>query len=466
MGSLEIALGAHATDAVPQGQGNVASASGKHDLISRTISGLELSGVLFAGEQTYIIWKPTLHIPRPRARLQRPAVYFTASLNLTSSALNGTKNDRGDFLKSFEPLPGNVLEPLQFDSALGGSTVHLPEDMITKVMPTSATVRNELKPIRRATKRAFPIGPALYTRIRYFTLPDAVIASLHLEASHLVYGSVTVDDVFLDVNGTAARHLTSSTDSQGLLAGDETVRLYKLVPQSQVSPTTPYPLSVRIRATVKIDRGSSVGLEVSWQTHVDLTKAALKPNYKWSRPLSGSQLQPPSRPSMHAGSRPSSSDLERKSKTAETGMLFSFTMRTMVRKSEEFGLEVHCHNRSGRTRRFALVVLHLIRHHTDKAEKVSSLENTDLIASIFNAPPLARTTAPDVLDLNPDVRIGPLPAGAVFETQMKFRAVASGPLDLGVIRIVDLDTRQTVDVREMPDVIALTLGEEVPRQVR
>ena len=72
----------------------------------------------------------------------------------------------------------------------------------------------------------------------------------------------------------------------------------------------------------------------------------------------------------------------------------------------------------------------------------STSEDTNLIASIFNAPPLERQKPPDVLDLNPDVRIGPLPPGACYETELRFRAMTTGVLELGAVRIVDVDSRQ------------------------
>lgn len=461
LGSIEIELAAHATDAVPQGHGNAASASGKHDLTSRIISGLEISNVLFAGEQTYIIWKPTLHLPRPKVRLQRPAVYFTAIINLASNALNASKSSRSDVLQSYETLPTNVLEPLQFDAALRGSSVYLPEDRITKVLPASATAGEGARPIRGATKRAFPILPALFTRVRYSVLPDALTASLHLETSQLVGGSLSITDASLDIRDADVRHLASSPHSKTLFAGDEVVNLYKLIPRVRSGTTTNTPVSVKIKATVNIERNSSVGLEVSWQAHVDLTKVALKPTYKWSRPLSGGSLRPPSRPSLQAGNRPSSDGIDQGALSSERGMTFNFTAQLAVTTGEHFTIGVHCINRSNRTRRFALVVLHARRQHPSKHLTAFSLESADLVASIFNAPHLERTKSPDVLDLNPDVRIGPLPPGAVFETHLKYRAMASGSLDLGVIRIVDLDTRQTVDVRELPDIIALESAEKV-----
>ena len=57
--SLELVLAAHATDAVPQGSGNAASASGKHDLTSRIIPGPESTRMLF-GSQFCIFSGPEL----------------------------------------------------------------------------------------------------------------------------------------------------------------------------------------------------------------------------------------------------------------------------------------------------------------------------------------------------------------------------------------------------------------------
>lgn len=461
LGSLEISLTANATDAVPQGQGNAASASGKHDLSSKTISGLEISNVLFAGEQTYIIWKPTMQISRPKVRLQRPAVYFTASLSPTATAANASRRDQSDVLKSFETLPANVLEPLQFDTALGGSEVYLPENRITRVLPTSGSTRGEVKPIRGATKRAFPLVPALFTRIRYSTLSDITVASLHLEASHLVSGTVELQDIRLEIEDTHVRHLTPSMNTEGLLAGAEKVEFYILTPSGKEKPRASSTVSVQIRAKVHIDQSSSVGLQIGWQAQVDLTKMATKPGYKWSRPLSGGPVMSPPRTSQQLG-RPSTGPKDLQTATGERGITFNFTAPPKVDHGTEFRIDVHCVNRSSRTRRFALVMLHAKRQNTVRQQADAESEKEDLVGSIYDAPASDRALAKplDVLDLNPDVRIGPLQPGAIFQTALEFQAVASGPLDLGVIRIVDLDTRQTVDVKELPDVIALGSVEE------
>lgn len=133
--SLELVLSAHATDAVPQGSGNVASASGKHDLDSKTIAASMFAQLATIAEKTVVVWRPTLHLSRPRVRLQRPAVYFTANLTFTSEAAKGSSAAQHDYLKSFEPLPANILEALQFDPALKNFDISLPESRVTKVAP-------------------------------------------------------------------------------------------------------------------------------------------------------------------------------------------------------------------------------------------------------------------------------------------------------------------------------------------
>lgn len=453
--SLEITLAAHATDAVPQGSGNAASASGKHDLTSKTISATDVAEIVSGTDCTYVVWKPVLHLSRPRTRLQRPAIYFTAHLTMGSEALDGFKRGGKDYLKSFEPLPANVLEPLNFDPSLSEVRIHLSETRITKVAPSAGRVHDDIKPVRGASKRAFPVVPALFTRVRYSSLPDAVVASLHLETTQLVTGTILIKSVDLDIANARIEPLCPLDSPKENRAGDEIILLYELTqtPESAVSSIST--VSVKVSASVLQDLESQIQLEVRLQAQVDLSQTASKPSYKWSRPLSGTSQQP-LRPLSQNIERPASIEATHKAPAGDSGIILNFTAPATAVRNEVFKLDVQCINRSSRLRRFALVVLQPKRTHTKSHEQqATGSENTDLMANLFNAPPLERQKPPDVLDLNPDVRIGPLPPGACFETQMKFRAMTTGVLDLGVIRIVDLETRQTVDVRELPDVIAL-----------
>lgn len=453
LSSVDVTIGAHATEAVPQGQGNAASASGKHDLLSKVVPGTDLTNVLFAGEQTYTFWSVELPIPRPKARLQRPAVYFTASISLTRDALNGSRAAAKVMLESFEALQANVLESLNFDPAMRQATVHLPEDRLVKVVPTSG--RDSTKTIRGVTKRAYPLLPALYTKNRYTTLQDAVLASLHLEASQLLPDTVTLEDVVFNVENAEVQRVTAQDEQKALAGGNEIVYLFRLLPDAAPPSKSNSAVTIKLSASVAIEQGNHAKVEMRWQSHVDFSQALVKPAYKWSRPLSASILQPPSaRVSLQAAPRSRSPSRERSPirSSGETGILFNFKAGAEAVRGENVRVAVHCVNCSDRPRRFALVMVPQKRQHARGRQRDSTLELADRVAKIFEAPVLERSQPPAILDRNADVRIGPLPPGAVYETSLSFTPTVAGHVDLGILRIVDLDTRQTIDVRGLPDI--------------
>ena len=465
---LTLSVNANATDAIPaEGRNNVASASGKHDLASKTYSAAENVDLVSVGEQTYAVWKPIIHLVRPRARLQRPAVYFTAILTLSTEALNATKEEQKDFLKSYQPLPANVLDPLRFDPSLSGSNIYLSEQRITKVAPPARRVDVSVKPIRGASKRAFSCVPALFTRLNYSPLPDASIASLHVETSNVIAGSVSIQNVSFEAPEVSATSLNSVAWPQSTHAGDEVIVLYRLEPRQAsfgVVPVANPTVTVSITATAELDQGSKVELNLSWQNPIDL-KQSSKPKHEWSRPLSTS-LPPHKQIPHHTGSRPTSSEGGVEPAAGESSIIFNFTAPPTVKLHTDFPLEVQCINRSNCKRRFALVVLQSKSAQRPVGQQPqptvpSDGSNATFVASSFDAPPLKREKRPDVLVLNPDCRIGPLPPGACFETEMRFRVIAIGVLNLGTVRVYDLDTRQTVDVKELPDVVALERSEGI-----
>ncbi|SMQ46823.1 unnamed protein product [Zymoseptoria tritici ST99CH_3D7] len=454
--SIELVVTAHATDAVPQGNGNVASASGKHDLSSQTFSGSSFLDVVSVGDHTYVVFEPTLPLPRPRARLQRPAVYFTATAKLAADVRRASRRNQKDYLKSYEPLPANVLEPLNHDPALRNSNIYLSETRVTKVTPPKpVNLDDVIKPIRGASKRAYPAVPALFTRIRYSTLPDSIIASLHVETSPLIAGTVDIKGVDFSLDKSPIEPLTAVALPLQTHSGDETIFLYGIPSRSPKPSSQPRSLSATIDAVAKLAQGSIVNLSIVMDTHLDYSDAdtSSKKTYTWSRPMNASSHHKSL--SIQSINRPPTRDTI-SSTAPEPGVIFTFTGPATTVVNQDFTLQVQCNNRSPRSRRFALVMLQPRKPHRSTALSQNTQPDTaDLIANIFNAPPLERIKPQDVLDLNPDVRISPLPAGACFDTMLKFRALKVGVLDLGALRIVDLEERRVVDVRELPEVVAL-----------
>jgi len=50
--------------------------------------------------------------------------------------------------------------------------------------------------------------------------------------------------------------------------------------------------------------------------------------------------------------------------------------------------------------------------------------------------------------------VSPLVPGSCHETEIKLLPLAAGPLRLDAIRIVDLNTNESTDIRDLPDIVA------------
>lgn len=402
---------------------------------------------------TYAIWKPTLHLIRPRVRLQRPAVYFTATLGLNSSTAVPSSTPAEHYLPSFGPLPANVLEPLRHDPSLGalGRQIHVSETRVTKVSPAASQLEDKPRPLRGATKRAFPTVPAFFMRMGYSALPDAVIASLYVEISSLIAGEVRLDDVNIEVPGLTIESLNEAAWPQRSRAGDEVVLLYRI--EKRVS-TTSAPskdmdlASVTIVATASLNQDSRVELETQWQAQVDMSHSQTPTFYKWSRPLSTGGAAHRRMLSQNS-SRPSMQDMSSK----EGEIIFTFTAPPTTKQGSEVEIQVQCLNKSNRSRRFAIVTAQRRSSSVSvkpRFERRANSNDTTAISAIHDA-----AGEHTVFTLTPDVRIGPLTAGACFETCLRYRTSSAGVLDFGTIRVIDLESRQTLDVAELPEVISL-----------
>jgi hypothetical protein len=441
---------------VPEGPGNSAAASGKHDIASTKAPATSDVDLVTVKDHTYVIWKPTLHLVRPRIRLQRPAVYFTVNLGLKSSNSTTAPNSEKQYLPSFEPLPANVLESLHHDPSLGSSAreIHVSETRVTKVSPSAAQLEDTPRPLRGATKRAFPAVPAFSMRIGYSALPDATIASLHVETSPLITGDVHLDGFRLELPGTTVHDLNQAVQSQRLKAGDEVVLLYRIERSSSEATQTSSSMdlaSVSIEATAHMDPDSSVQIKTQWQAQVDVSRDQKSMPYKWSRPLSAGNIahkrmlsQNSSRPSVHEVTHNSAKEGE---------IIFTFTAPATTKQGSIVEILVQCLNRSNRSRIFALVITQRRGSTTSMKPRFNRRAGSNDTAITVGRHEFAEQHK--VLRLTPDVRIGPLTAGACFETSLKYQTMGAGVIDFGTIRVIDLESKQTLDIAELPDVVAL-----------
>lgn len=415
------------------------------------------------GNHTYVVWKPVLHLVRPRARLQRPAIYFTANLNLKNGSSTTASEPEKQYLPSFEPLPANVLESLHHDPALAsfGDQISVSETRVTKVSPSAAQLEEVARPLRGATKRAFPAVPAFFMRLGYSSMADAVIASLHVEVSPLITNDLLINDVRFGMPDTAVQSFNETVWPQRAQPGDEVILLYRIEKQAHDASVSTKAMDlalVSLQATASFDKHSHVDIETQWQAQVDMSHSSKPTSYKWSRPLSATYSthrrmasQSSSRPSLHEISHLSSKDGE---------IIFTFTAPPTAIQGSDVEIQVQCVNKSNRSRRFALVTAQRRGSATStiKPRFEKRLGSNDTAVKANTTHDITSQEAAEqhrVLTLTPDVRIGPVTAGACFETSLRYHTTGAGVLGFGTIRVIDLESRQTLDIAELPDVVAL-----------
>merc|ERR1712029_656360 len=116
-------------------------------------------------------------------------------------------------------------------------------------------------------------------------------------------------------------------------------------------------------------------------------------------------------------------------------------------------IKVQCTNNSRNSRNLAVIYDQSIRQ-----QGLQSSDDSKSPAGVTSAhdDPVPNLKArSNVFCNSPDVRTGLLAPGATFESEMEFFVNDLGLLDLGSIKILDLDTNQTVDVSELPDIISV-----------
>ncbi|KAK3672289.1 hypothetical protein LTR78_007829 [Recurvomyces mirabilis] len=478
---LEINAIAHATDAVPSSSGHAASVAGKHDIATCKVAGTDGVLVTSSSEHTYVIWNITIHLTRPRARLHRPAVYFTAAISLAISRNTPRHENVSNIMTPYQSSPRNVLEPLANTMEFRDKQIHLAEGRITKVAPSTISKDDSARPIRGATKRAFPIMPAVFARVRFNSLPDGVIASLHLETPTVVPGMLEVSAVdvkALDKTGKSGgrnttdarlnnfgvidptdpvKTVTCLTDAMlplKLSAGDEQVLLYQIAAEN-VAAT----LAVNIQVVVNLEEGSQVELVINPQAKIDAKAIADDTIYQWSRStpkaVDGGVALPPRTRSLPSHAKISNTPPTQISGDDTDGSVsFLISAPDTVALSQSFSLKIKCINHSTRERSFSFHSVQqkpaVLRAHA----KTTASKREDL-----TIPLLDRRDMADVFYHTPVVKSGAVRATASCEVAISLSPCVLGVLNLGQLRIVDLDDGQMVEVKDLPDIVCLEADE-------
>ncbi|KKA29127.1 hypothetical protein TD95_002338 [Thielaviopsis punctulata] len=445
----------------------------------------------------YAVWKMPVFLARPRIRLQQPSAVFSASASLKpiepAIGIGKPDNNNGGYLQSGMASGMNLLSSFATDPGLGDVTPRLSALRVSRVAPLT-NPRDLMRPLRTQTALAFPIVPAVHTRVRFSrpnTLPATpdLIASLEVDVTDMFDSKLEITRINLSVQDGSAICLSDTVEGLGLplpcSPRDHVTFLYRLTPSgaTDVARNPTRDLDIAVHAAVNVSEKTRPEMTMQWSTPIDFTipvnpgfgpSATQPPIQRSHKPsqlsisgagdgtslISPSITRPDSLPAHDAKPTLSVPDL---------GITVTFAAPPgPVRKGEEFAWAVYVLNRSMEKsnmppRKLALVAVPRRRRNDVRIAQPPSVSHRPDAAQIADAVldenvvhAMQRNSlvdAPDVICLSADTRVGPLAPGACHVTELRFLALKDGILGIEAVRVIDLVSQEHVDIRELPLIV-------------
>ncbi|KAH0388284.1 hypothetical protein KCU92_g987, partial [Aureobasidium melanogenum] len=299
-----------------------------------------------------------------------------------------------------------------------------------------------------------------------------VLLCLDLESAR--HGGVQIDEIKAEGSSLTVEPFSADLAALSLpttlQTGDKSTFLYKLarpkdtagVPSHHSRPSS---VTFQIRAVAQVSDTCSAQIQARWHGNVNfppLQPAKFMPLRPQSVASTTQDLN--SRPLSKRVSTMTTRPMSGMTQVDSAGVTFAFTAPDKVKEGETFLLDVFVVNRSTRRKRLAIVAIpksvksaqsqHTLRfpnisrqdsHHT--AEAVMDDR------TIYHMQDQREARISEVVCLNADVRVGPLPPGACHNVQLEFLTLSSGLVGLAAVHVVDLDSRETTQITELPDIM-------------
>ncbi|THY01317.1 hypothetical protein D6C98_03803 [Aureobasidium pullulans] len=427
------------------------------------------------------VWKTTLYLRYPPQKLHRPSIHLTASA--VSRAVEApviSKNaSQDEYMTSALPTSENLLQSLQHSSQTTSDQPCIPSSRIHKVAPRASPATQDARPLRTSS-RLFPVFSALAVKVHI--TPEQVsdmLLCLDLEsARHTGHGGVQVIEIKAEGNNLNVQPFSSDLAALGLpttlQTGDRSTFLYKLAREKDATgalshhPSKPSNVTFQIRAVAQISETCRAQIQARWHGNVNFPSS--QPTKRMSlRPQSvASTLAPQDLASSRPLSKRMSSTITRPlsgtTQIESAGVTFAFTAPERVNEGETFHLDVFVVNRSPRRKRLAIVATPKpakanTAHHTLRFPNIARQDSHHTAEAvlddrtIYNMQDQREARMAEVVCLNADVRVGPLPPGACHNVQLEFLTLSTGLVGLAAVHVVDLDTRETTQITELPDIM-------------
>lgn len=386
-----------------------------------------------------------LRLRHPERQMYRPAAQITCSMFIPWHNDEIQSQATEDYMASGVPLPENLLQGLQNSPAFAATNIQLPANRIQKVVPRSKIAAPEIRPIR-GISRQIAIVPAIAVRLARSMIGHQTLISLEIEALKWSNLGVVLEEV--TENRMHEKHgpLHNVKLPQNMAVADKTTVIFRLdsANHTELHINARALLSDECSPRLSIQRSVFPGPHTGQPSRVNLTR-------HWQRPTS--QV-----------SRPTSMAIPDK------GMTFSLSAPSRVNAGDTFKLDILVVNRSVKKRRLAILAVTESHKTSSTAKRFSkqqslpaSNETTDIARPIVDENILYRAqngqsrhaTQAEIVGLTADAKVGPLAPGACHDVQLEFLALSSGVVGLEALTILDLDSRETVHITELPDVVAV-----------
>ncbi|KAF1946123.1 hypothetical protein EJ02DRAFT_418889 [Clathrospora elynae] len=480
---LLVNVEAFAFSTVPPPEQDPKAGPSKELIYSSTINHTDEPTVINHGEEddayTYVIWKVDIFIARPQGRFHKPAVYFQPTASFKPSERPRKDALEDEYLPSRVPTALNLLGSFENDPALAGIHPRLSAMRISKVTPSAPVARELVHPIRNGQRLIFRVLPALIWRMRYSrvqaSLSDlSLMASLDLEVAQFATYDVRIKKVNLALHGGNVKTLADQQDTTAIhKPGDQLTYLYKikpnLAPDGTPAPgSTGHYLTLRVEANVAIANDCRPDIAVEWKTPVDFASEQTSSLIKAAHRLS-SQATNASNPDALLA-HDTQNQQEQDASNSNINITLTVSGPPKVRVGEIFTWDVFIVNRSDKTRKLAILVIakrkrDLERHKSHPSTSSAGGLRTgkkELLATavideniVYAKQKSARTETADLICLTTDIRLGQLSPGACYTADLKFLALSSGVLSVESVRVIDLATNDTADIRDLPSIVAV-----------
>ncbi|KAH8425864.1 TRAPP trafficking subunit Trs65 domain-containing protein [Aspergillus melleus] len=451
----------------------------------------EFEGESGSGNHVYVIWSVETFLKRPRIRIQHPSFLFIASASLNPSEARQGESREDDYLPSLVPASTNILQPLASDKAFPQKDPFLPASRLLRVVPAKYS-EDPIYNVEQESGHPIRVVPAASARIRYSRLNSfcgrpTTIASLDFEVTPFLNCDVVFEKADLRISDGTIETLS---DTPGLLPPvtcrprDDITLIYKLTPEygPDPNPSTTVMISVldiSLEATVKLSEDCNPRILMQWRTNVDFSMA-LNPTFggpsqalqRNNRPASLPMT--PNQSNSLNGPANRSSLRDRAYSTTGLGVTVSFSGPSNVEVGKPFSWNVFIVNRSTHPRKFAMVGIPRRkradpRGHTARPSSSSlSSRKEDQVAEAVTDDNIVHAMQKNVAGqevelvcLSTDVRVGPLLPGTCFATELKLLPLAVGSLRMESVRLVEVNTNETTDIRDLPDIQAFSLDRKV-----